>query len=287
VKGFDVCVVDPTLHTLLYGTLIGGNAYDMLLDVGHDADNVYITGETRSTNNMTADVDPLRYFQPLNPNVSTRDAVVLAIRGGSAAPEMVWRTAYGGVASERGWGIAGSTAQPSDIYLVGAAASQQFQAFPLHEFSTSSPLDYYQPLNLSGMGADFPLASWYNFEWGLDIENGILGFASPEASHQGHDGFIASFAAYHPVGVEETNLPGTGDGLIITPLPGTEAWTVHCPHAGNWILEVYDGLGRHVRSMQGHGNSIELDLSGVAPGIYLLRASDQVGAILGAKVLRP
>lgn len=40
---------DPMTYELVYGTLIGGNKYDMLLDVGHDADHVYITGESRST----------------------------------------------------------------------------------------------------------------------------------------------------------------------------------------------------------------------------------------------
>jgi hypothetical protein len=278
---------DPTLHTLLYGTLFGGNAYDMLLDVGHDADNVYITGETRSTNNMAADVDPLRYFQPLNPNVNTRDAVVLAIRSGSAAPEMVWRTAYGGVASERGWGIAGSTAQPSDIYLVGAAASQQFQAFPLHEFSTSSPLDYYQPQNLSGMGADFPLASWYNFEWGLDIENGTLGFASPEASHQGHDGFIASFAAYHPVGVTELANPSVSHELLATPLTQEASWMIHFPYLGTWKVDVYDATGRLVHRQQVTGTAMGLDIGTEAPGLYILRATNGTEAPRSTRIIRP
>lgn len=278
---------DVAQHTLLYGTLIGGNKYDMLLDVGHDADHVYITGESRSTGGFATDLSPLRYFQPMNSNVNTRDAVVLAIRSGDAAPEMMWRTAYGGTASERGWGIAGSMAQPSDVYLVGGAASQPFQLFPLHEFSTTSTLDYYQPLNLSGAGASGSLNSWYRFEWGLDFENGTLGFASPEASYQGHDGFIASFAAYHPVGVWEQEGNVSGNGLLVTPLPGYGQWAVHFPNAGEWKLMAFNAAGQVVGDWPSHGTSTTVDLTGLAPGIYLLQAMTATGKTLSTKLAKP
>ncbi len=278
---------DIAQHTLLYGTLIGGNKYDMLLDVGHDADNVYITGESRSTGGFATDINPLRYFQPMNSNVNTRDAVVLAIRSGDTAPEMVWRTAYGGTASERGWGIAGSLAQPSDIYLVGGAASQPFQLFPLHEFSTSSTLDYYQPLNLTGVGASGSLNSWYRFEYGLDFENGTLGFATPEASHQGHDGFIASFAAYHPVAIGEPAGSDAADGLLVTPLPGYGQWAVHFPNAGEWKLMAFNAAGQVVGDWHSQGTSTAVDLFGLAPGIYLLRAMTATGKMLSTKLAKP
>ncbi len=278
---------DPMTHTLLYGTLIGGNKYDMLLDVGHDEDYVYITGESRSTNGFASDLHPLRYFQPMNSNVNTRDAVVLAIRSGSAPPVMVWRTAFGGLVSERAWGIAGSMAQPSDVYLVGATASQLNQAFPLQEFSTSSTLDYYQPVNLIGSGGDWPLNSWYAFEKGLNFESGGLGFASPEASLQGHDGFIASFAAYHPVGVSESAVPIDGYELVITPLAQEASWLIHFPYPGSWILEVHDAKGRLVRSQHGNGTPMGLDISTEAQGMYLLRALNGSEPPRSAKLVRP
>ena len=236
---------------------------------------------------MGADLDPLRYYQPLNSNVSTRDAVILGIRTGSAPPERIWRTAFGGVRSERGWGIAGSTAQPSDVYLVGGTASMPFQSFPLMEFDVVSPLDYYQNINLSGMGGSGSLCSWYPFEQGLNFENGSLGYASPEANHQGNDAFITSFAAYHPVGVEETALPGKEDGLWVTPLPGSASWAVRFPHEGKWSLVVYDATGRLVKHLRTGNRVAELDLATAAPGMYILRATDERGTALGTKVLRP
>jgi hypothetical protein len=278
---------DPFQYKPVYGTLIGGSEYDMLTDVGHDADNVYITGESRSPSGFATDLNSLRYFQDMNSNVNTRDAVVLAIRSGNAPPEMVWRTAFGGTKSERGWGIAASTAQPSDVYLVGAAASQAIQAFPLKEFSTTSTLDYYQPINMGGAGGDWPLASWYWFENALDYENGDLGLYSPEWYAQGHDGFIASFAAYHPVGVDEVTAPGTGNGLLVTPLLQTASWTVQFPYPGNWSMEVYDAVGRRVRNLHANGETMELNLSSEASGIYMLRAANGTDVPLSTKVMRP
>jgi hypothetical protein len=259
----------------------------MLTDVGHDADNVYITGESRSPSGFATDLNSLRYFQDMNPNVNTRDAVVLAIRSGNAPPEMVWRTAFGGTKSERGWGIAASTAQPSDVYLVGAAASQAIQAFPLKEFSTTSTLDYYQAIMMGGAGGDWPLASWYWFENALDYENGDLGLYSPEWYAQGHDGFIASFAAYHPVGMDEVTAPGTGNGLLITPLLQTASWTVQFPYPGNWSMEIYDAVGRRVRNLHANGKTMELNLSSEASGIYMLRAANGTDVPLSTKVMRP
>lgn len=192
-----------------------------------------------------------------------------------------------GTASERGWGIAGSTAQPSDVYLVGGAASHSFQLFPLHEFSTTSTLDYYQPQNLGGMGAGGSLNSWYRFEDGLDFENGTLGFASPEASHQGHDGFIASFAAYHPVGIGEHAGSDAADGLLVTPLPAYGQWAVHFPNAGEWKLMAFNAAGQVVGDWRSQGTPAVVDLSEKAAGMYLLRAVTLTGESRSAKVVRP
>jgi len=282
IMKFDLDTYQP-----VYGTLIGGDKYDMLLDVGHDGDNVYITGETRSTNGMAADLDPLRYYQPLNPNVNTRDAVILGIRSQNAPPEMIWRTPYGGIRSERGWGIAGSTAEVGDVYIVGGTASMLFQAFPLKEFDPWGTLDYYQNLNLTGAGGTGSLCSWYPFERGLNFEDGGLGYASTEASHQGNDAFIASFAAQHPVGVEEHVGRDAGNDLWVTPLPAYGQWTVHFPHNGDWTLEAYDTAGRSVGQWKANATSIVANLGDQAVGLYLLRATTSAGDVLSTKVAKP
>lgn len=222
----------------------------------------------------------------MNPNVNARDALVLAIRTGDA-PELVWRTAFGGTRSERGWGIAGSPVQGGEVYLAGGTASQAFQVHPLKEFDLGSPLDYYQGINMAGMGGTGSLCSWYRFERGLNFENGTLGFGSPEASAQGIDAFIASFAAYHPVGVDEVETTGPGQGLLVIPTADDAVWSIHFPHEGKWRLAVHDATGRQVQLVHAAGQRMHLDLGTNAPGIYVLRALDGQGTSLSTKVLRP
>jgi hypothetical protein len=224
----------------------------------------------------------------MNPNVDTRDAVVLAIRSRTAPPEMQWRTAFGGTKSERGWGIAGSTAQPSDVYLVGGAASQAIESFPLKEFSTTSTLDYYQSIMMGGSGGGYFHFPWSHFEDALDFESvGSLPLASPENSHQGSDAFIASFDAYHPVGIDEASMDSPSNELLVTPLPQTASWTIHFPYTDNWSVEVYDAVGRQVRSLHGNGKTMEMNLGSEASGLYMLRAVNGTDTPRSAKVVRP
>ena len=274
-------------YELTYGTLMGGDRYDMLLDVGHDLHNVYIIGETRSTSGFATDLDPERYFQPLNPNVNTRDAVILAIRANNAPPEMLWRTAYGGLKSERGWGIASTELPMAEVYVAGTTSSMPWEIFPLHEFSTTSPLDYYQNMHLGGTGGYWPLAPWYHFEWGLIWENSGLGYASPENQHQGTDAFIASFAGHLPVGIGEgASAPGVGR-LIPTPIGDGHTWTLHLPEGNPWQVEVYDATGRRVQRHANVLHRLELNLAGAALGLYVIRATDRSGRDLTAKLAKP
>jgi hypothetical protein len=90
------------------------------------------------------------------------------------------------------------------------------------------------------------------------------------------------------VGVEELSLPNASDGLLrVIPQPGAASWTVQYPYSANWSLAVYDATGRQVRHVQTGSRAVELDLGTAAPGIYMVRATDNSGTALGSKVLRP
>jgi hypothetical protein len=62
---------------------------------------------------------------------------------------------------------------------------------------------------------------------------------------------------------------------------------VHFPHAGNWVLDMYDAMGRRIRRIQVVGEALELDLSIESPGMYVLRAHAADGMICQTKLLNP
>jgi hypothetical protein len=276
-----ILAFDPETYELKYGTLLGGYGYDMLLDVGHDASNIYITGETRSNTHYTTDLDPDRYFQPLNPNGTSRDAVVLALQDNLASPTLLWQTAFGGTGSERGWGIA---ATQTEVYLTGATASAAWESYPLKEFNPESDLDFYQDLNFGGDAYSF--LDYYQFEYGLDGEQSTS-TTNPEPAQQPHDGFIASFnSLYHGhVGIPEA--AARAPGLSVLPLPMLGQWTVHFPGAGDWTLIAYNSAGQQVGLWHSSSPSLVADLTAQPHGMYLLLATTLTGARYSAKVVRP
>jgi len=276
-----ILAFDPESYVLKYGTLMGGSYYDMLLDVNHDASNVYITGETRSsTTTFATDMDPNRYFQPLNANQDRRDAVILALNKVITSPTLLWRTAYGGAESERGWGIAAS---PTEVYITGTTASAMTDGFPLKEYDPVSPLDFYQDYNFGGDSYGF--LEFYDFVYGLDFEHHNFGEVEAEPEDQYYDGFIASFSTLYHVGIDE--VPARTSAISAIPMPMLGQWEVHFPSAGDWTLMAFDAAGQVVGSWRSNGLPTMIDLSAKAPGMYLLRATTSTGEQRGAKVIRP
>jgi len=133
---------DPTnQNDFVWGTLYGGNQNDAILDLCLDIDNtVYATGETRSTNNFVQTTHANYYDQSVlgNNNTSTKiDAFILAFNSSNAD---IHSTYFGGINPDCGAGIASDGTDY--LYLTGTAVSDQ-ATFPLVEFSTISPLDWY------------------------------------------------------------------------------------------------------------------------------------------------
>lgn len=275
-----ILMFDAEHFTLNYGTLFGGGNYDMLTDIGHDNERMYITGETRSStgSSIVQDIAPQRYHQDLNPNITSRDALVLAIDHASSTPALVWSTAFGGTRSDRGWGIAASH---SEVYLVGATASSSWEEFPLREFDPVGPNDFYQDYNFGGIGYNF--LEFYGFDGSLDLTGFIE--VSPEDLNQPHDGFIASFSAPLQVGIHEH--PGQDTELRVTPLPALDQWNVQLPEGDNWTLTAYTAAGQILARWKVQGNNFTVDLHERAAGMYLLRAATPSGQVASAKVVRP
>lgn len=278
-EGF-ILAMDPVTFQLKYGTLIGGDQDEMLLDVKHDAYTVYITGETRSNMGIVSDLDPDKYFQPLNANIGSRDALILAVDLNPDAPIMRWRTAFGGTQSDRGWSIAASA---NSVYVVGATASDWWQDFPLQEFDANDDLDYFQGASYGGSNL-WSFLPWYAFEAMLDWEWNYYGEVITENTSQHSEAFIASFASNYHVGITE---PESKPGFGIIPLQGTAQWGIQYPFAGNWTLTAYDATGRQVGAWSTTRSGQPINLARQASGIYLLRATEAGGTVLSGKVYRP
>ena len=276
-----ILAFNPDNFHLDYGTLIGGEYYDMLLDVCHDDSYVYITGETRSRHVFgEGNSSPDWYHQPLNQNIITRDAVLLSIANDASNPTLRVNTAYGGTQSERGWAVAASA---DELFLAGSTASNSWHQFPLQDFDDNDDNDFYQDYNFGGDEMGFLMFYW--FEHGLDYEVEHHGEMSAEALSQPHDGFITSFNTNYHVGIADPPLHMAT--LQVTPLPIIGQWSITFPQQGNWHLEAFNTAGQVVGRWDTSGNSMVINLGHQSPGIYLLRAEEGPGQVYLAKLLRP
>ena len=276
---------------LVYGTLLGGAGADAVLDIERNqqcglpeaACMLYLTGETGSSSAiLIADDDPLLYHQTILGNLpgnSSRDAFLIALVPQSMLPR--WSTYYGGQYGDKGWGLA---ATASSLYLVGGADSDQL-TFPLKEFSTSSPLDWYD--------VDF-LNNSEGMNWGFYAFNDAAYnyffsyFYSPfgdDWTGFSPDGFIASFDLTPSVGVQEK--PTSGNRVRIDQIDPDGVWNVHLPIGGPWTAKVYNSTGSWIKlDLRTTDQELKIDLRDRASGMYVVQLKDVHGNMLGAKLLK-
>ncbi len=84
-----------------------------------------------------------------------------------------------------------------------------------------------------------------------------------------------------PVNVHEH---GAAQALDVVP-QGLGRWLVHGPGNGAWSLAVYCTTGRLITAVHAMNGPVQLDLSGHAPGLYVLRAGGTAGVPGHAKVV--
>jgi len=277
-----ILMMKPNTMELVYGTLIGGVKDDILLDVGHDDRQVYLTGETRSATGFSTDLNAQWYYQPQFGTENKRDAILLSLWDDQDSPTVLWRSAFAGTQSDRGWGIAASE---TEVFLVGATASNAWDGpFPLLEFDAGDADDFFQDWNMGGDGIGF--VNWYDFGFAMDFEHDGFGEAPVEFHFPPHDGFIASFSTISPVGTTEW-LTDAADPLVVVPLVQGTQWSVRFPDRGEWQLSIVDAIGRTIGTHNSNGAPLLVDLGSQASGMYVLRASEPGGMVCFAKIIRP
>ncbi len=84
-----------------------------------------------------------------------------------------------------------------------------------------------------------------------------------------------------PSGVAENGVPL----MRIYPNPTKGVFTVSAPQPGNVEIEVFDIYGKLVRSQRMEGESVKIDLTAAAPGMYLVRMTQNGKALDSEKVL--
>ena len=269
---------------LLWGSLYGGEGPDAVLDLevdpacdaGTSGCRLWATGETGSVSDILYASPPTLYHQPLlgNQGGDRRDAFILALNG--ATQEPVWTTYWGGVYTDRGWGVAASA---TELYLAGGAISDQL-SFPLKEFDPLSPLDWYDDDLTNNLGGGYGWISTNNTHYYNPIDDF---FASDPHPGLGHDGFICSFGLSPNLQVPEDAQADEAPWWV--PLePGR--WQLRSPQGQVGRLELWDARGRLVLV---HGSARDgdvVDLADRAPGVYLARLMAVDGAVRSVKALR-
>jgi Beta-propeller repeat len=134
-----VAKFDPTGSTLIYSTYLGGGSDDDVEDMAVDSEgNVYLTGETYSTDFPT--LDPLQPM-PIDTAEFTANAFVTKINATGSG--LVFSTYLGGDGDDTGEGIAVDAS--GSIYVAGGTASADFITTPgAFQGALGNPHDYFK-----------------------------------------------------------------------------------------------------------------------------------------------
>jgi len=191
----------------------------------------------------------------------------------------IWTSYIGGFNTDKCWGVASTT---EELYVVGGTISDQ-GIFPLREFDTTVPEDWFDGdiFNNTADGG----SGEYSF---LNMRfNSMFGESSsfdPWPNHS-FDGFIASFGASPALSVDEIS-----DGRSVVPqlIDPEGVWRISTT-SDIERLSVHDATGRlvQVRTVPAHNATQNVDLRGMAPGIYTVTLATWGGRLFYCKLSRP
>lgn len=239
-----------------------------------------MVGETRSETDIVLVENDLLYQQDQLGNTtgaSKRDGFLLALDTHTGIP--VWSTYVGGLHTDKCWGVA---AAPNELFVVGGTVSDQ-NTFPLKEFNTSSPVDWYDGDLLNNIGN--AATGHYSFSW--------LNFLNPYGEIfevellPGHsfDAFISSFGVAPNVSISE----GTEVPLLRPVQVDPEGlWMLTLTEDAQWI-RVHDATGRMVSEERvvSSSNGHLIDLRDLSSGLYVVTCGSLDGATYSTKLYRP
>lgn len=169
-----VSKLDPTGSTLVYSTYFGGSGSDDGIDITVDgAGNVYLTGDTASTN--------LPLASPLQGTFGgVRDAFFAKFNAAGSA--LVYASYLGGSGFDQGWGIAIDPA--GNVHVAGVTGSTDFPTqSPLQASNGGADDSFITKINASGSALVY---STYFGGSGSDDVNGLALDTAGNAYVTGH-----------------------------------------------------------------------------------------------------
>ena len=146
-------------------------------------------------------------------------------------------------------------------------------------------------------------STWHHYFYGMDTtsDGGFIVCGSTRLQGQSQDAWLLKLDEYG-CDTPGCHLQDTGTGvpcftalppgpsvggeskIAVYPSPNNGTFMVQLPNDGEWRLQLFDLSGRLVEERRQEG-SVEWDVSGLAQGLYLLKAVARDGTYASTKVL--
>ncbi|MBF9221691.1 T9SS type A sorting domain-containing protein [Hymenobacter ruricola] len=291
-----------TSATFTWVQQAGGMAHEIPMDMAVSGSSIYLAGVfgtySGSSSAMPANT-PSTFGSTALVSTGEYDAFVAKLTDAGPAGRFEWAQRAGGVGNDSATAI---TVRGDQLYVAGTFLSPQagFGSSTLGNVST--PNTFYSADIFVARLTD--LGSSSRFDWaqqaggpGRDFANGISSSGTSVYVSGGAGGdasfgsqainpgllsplYVTSFLASLPdaglVTAATSALRGTAFGLFPNPARVTTAVSLPAvPGAATATLTLLDALGRQVRTetvpLPAAGRRHELNLTGLAPGLYALR----------------
>jgi hypothetical protein len=271
----------------LWATYYGGTGDEIYpfsgdLEVVCDiSDNVYLSGMTSSTSAIASS----NAFQT-NHGGGTYDVFLVKF---NSAGYRLWATYYGGADDDKAYHVATDTA--GTVFIAGQTVSTS--GIASGGFQNAHGGGTYDAFLVKFNSAGFRLCATYFGGNDYEDANGMVvdysgdvyicgGTATTAGIGSGgfqnffgggqSDAYVAKFTSCsNPLQAEEVVL---NNNLTLFPNPSSGKFTVENKHVENGTIEIFDLFGQLVYSLGNFNKVQEIDISGFAKGMYLVKVYD-------------